>query len=149
MKKSVFTSEAFCAAYQTKASDDVNFPSFAETMRDAPPPEMPPCPQARLDALVKRAQTVWDVKLTRKEKTDLKRENRLALLVETLDKRYLAHNESAWFWKTYKVLRSTRSAEQAFFLTALALEHSYGYSPDTPLFVDMLKKRGILVKPCR
>lgn len=148
MKKSVFTSEAFCAAYQKKAPDDVNFPSFAETMLDEKPPEMPPCPQARLDAQVKRAQTVWDVKLTRREKADLKRENRLALLVETLDKRYLAPNESRWFWKTYQVLRPSRSAEQAFFLTALALEHSYGYSPDKPLFVDMLKKRGIQVKPC-
>ena len=149
MKKSVLTSEAFCEAYQTKASDDVNFPSFAQTQRDATPPLMPPCPQVRLDAQVKRARTIWDVKLTKKECRDLKRENRLALLVETLDKRYIAPNERAWFWKTHRLLKRTRSHEQAFFLTALALEYSYGFSPDRPLFVEMLKKRGIQVKECR
>lgn len=148
MKKAVFTSEAFCAAYQNRPPDDVNFPSYAEVMRDASPPEMEPCPQAVLDAKVRRARTVWDVKLTKEECRVLKRENRLALLVETLSRRYLAHNERAWFWKTFKVLRTTRSYEQAFFLTALALEYSYGFSPDRPLFVDMLKKRGIQVKRC-
>lgn len=148
MKKSVLTSEAFCAAYQTKPAHDVNFPSFAQTQLDEAPPDMPPCPLKALDVKVQRAQTIWDVKLTEKERRLLKRENRLALLVETLDSQYIAHNESKWFWETFKVLRPGRSSTQAFFLTALALEHSYGFSPDRPVFVDMLKKRGIQVLEC-
>lgn len=110
------------------------------------PVAMPPCPKAAWGRRLAQMRTIYDVKLTRKETADLKRENRLWLLVYTLDRKYIASNESKWFWQAFRALRQTRSNEQAFYLAAVALEKSYGYDPDKPAFADMLRKRGFEVK---